>query len=537
MYEQEEYQRCIVCTCRHYYDKFTKHGCFLDGVRYTGEENANLTVVLRAKRFTRYMQVCCNLHRGRDYAYIQKIFFPLYSPRKRRMRTPSITPKTPSNKKAKTFDTPDSTTDDTDKDMWLKAIESARLSIESTTIKDNDLPPKTSSTPGGTTINTTSDQTNRTSSEEECVLEDVAKKISKLSGPGREAALMKLAKRIKVTIVGEQYSLHRLIRGAIAVKAAPAIHAVIADEVIRLGVGRNEYRKVVKPLYNRIRDAIGWVDTPGALFCPKWGVMKDTVTKELSKGPNKAVHKTKSNWKSGGTGCVWTEVDVYLAERLVAYRSELPSTYRMHLKTIATRVSMVDKLLPGMKPAIRVPIDLQDDTKLVLALMADGALLYRRAKIKVAMSQTEVVASVLNEGVQSAHLQIPFFLWANGDSLKSHLENAGYELLQRYTTNEFVVRMPAEYGGAQERIAKVAALVGDSKWIWSMFGVVQNWTRPLASGPFTNDQVSSSNSLTTCPLSPHLTHGTHFRSTNQGCMSRSYTTDIFIGTSSSSMRS
>ena len=164
MYEQEEYQRCIVCTCRHYYDKFTKHGCFLDGVRYTGEENANLTVVLRAKRFTRYMQVCCNLHRGRDYAYIQKIFFPLYSPRKRRMRTPSITPKTPSNKKAKTFDTPDSTTDNTDKDMWLKAIESARLSIESTTIKDNDLPPKTSSTPGGTTINTTSDQTNRTSS-------------------------------------------------------------------------------------------------------------------------------------------------------------------------------------------------------------------------------------------------------------------------------------------------------------------------------------------------------------------------------------
>ena len=47
-------------------------------------------------------------------------------------------------------------------------------------------------------------------------------------------------------------------------------------------------------------------------------------------------------------------------------------------------------------------------------------------------------------------------------SLKSHLENTGYELLQRYTTNEFVVRMPAEYGGAQERIAKVAALVGDA---------------------------------------------------------------------------
>ena len=27
----------------------------------------------------------------------------------------------------------------------------------------------------------------------------------------------------------------------VAVKAAPVIHVVIADEVIRLGVGRNEY--------------------------------------------------------------------------------------------------------------------------------------------------------------------------------------------------------------------------------------------------------------------------------------------------------
>ena len=60
------------------------------------------------------------------------------------------------------------------------------------------LPIKTSSAPGRTTINATSDQTISTSSEEECVFEDVVKK-SKLSGPGREAALMKLAKRIKVS--------------------------------------------------------------------------------------------------------------------------------------------------------------------------------------------------------------------------------------------------------------------------------------------------------------------------------------------------
>ena len=81
-------------------------------------------------------------------------------------------------------------------------------------------------------------------------------------------------------------------------------------------------------------------------------------------------------------------------------------------------------------------------------------------------------------------------MWAQGDSLKAHLENVGYELLQRYTTNDFVVRMPAEYPGLRERIAKVVALVGDSKWIWSIMGVIQNWTRPLSSGPFTTAQAN-----------------------------------------------
>ena len=75
---------------------------------------------------------------------------------------------------------------------------------------------------------------------------------------------------------------------------------------------------------------------------------------------------------------------------LCMHRSELPTTYQTHLKTIATRVAIVDELVPEMRPTIRVPIDLQDETKLHLVAMADGALLYRRAKIKVAMSQTEV---------------------------------------------------------------------------------------------------------------------------------------------------
>ena len=145
---------------------------------------------------------------------------------------------------------------------------------------------------------------------------------------------------------------------------------------------------------------------------------------------------------------------------------------------------------------MRVPIELEDGSKLLLVVMADGALLYRRANIKVVMSQTEMVATVLNEGVQSANAQIPFFMWAQGDTLREHLENAGYELLQRYTTSEFPVwmpapvRMPAEYPGLRTRMTKVVAFVGDSKWIWSVFGVLQNWSRPLASGPFTNAQVN-----------------------------------------------
>ena len=142
-----------------------------------------------------------------------------------------------------------------------------------------------------------------------------------------------------------------------------------------------------------------------------------------------------------------------------------------------------------MGASVRIPIELANGEKLLLVVMADGALLYRRSKIKVAMSQTEMVATVLNEGVQSARAQIPLFAWAKGDTLKEHLENAGYELLQQYTTNQFVVQMPSEYPGARKRIAEVTALVGDSKWIWSVFGVVQNWTRPVASGPFTTAQV------------------------------------------------
>ena len=311
-----------------------------------------------------------------------------------------------------------------------------------------------------------------------------------LQGPTREAVVLGIAEKVKVCIVGKDYTLTELILASTAATATPMVHSVIADECIRLGVSRDGYRNVVRPAYNRIRDAIKWVDAPGALFCPKWGDMKIMMDKEMRKGPNKGVHTMKPNWRVGGDGCVWTEVNVYIEERLIAYRSQLPDTYRNHLRTIDSRVRLVDETLPDLCAAVRVPIDLQDRTKLQLVVMADGALLYRRSKIKVAMSQTEFVATVLNDGVQSGHTQIPFFLYAKGDTLRDHLENAGYDLIQRYTTNDFTVKMPQEYPGAATRIAQVVALVGDSKWLWSVFGVIQNWSRPVSSGPFTTDQVN-----------------------------------------------
>ena len=142
--------------------------------------------------------------------------------------------------------------------------------------------------------------------------------------------------------------MQKLIASAIATKAAPTVHAVIADECIRLGVGRREYRNVIMPTYNRIRDAIGWKDTRGATFCPKWRVMKAKVHIEMKKGPNKAIHIMEPNWHKRGLGCVWTQADIYLAERLIAYRSKLPQTYRDHLKTLARRLSVLEQVLPGM---------------------------------------------------------------------------------------------------------------------------------------------------------------------------------------------
>ena len=62
--------------------------------------------------------------------------------------------------------------------------------------------------------------------------------------------------------------------------------------------------------------------------------------------------------------------------------------------------------------------------------MTDGTLLYRRAKIRVVMSQAEFVTKMFNDGVKSVHTQISFFLYAEGDTLHQHLKNTGYDTLQ-----------------------------------------------------------------------------------------------------------
>ena len=169
-------------------------------------------------------------------------------------------------------------------------------------------------------------------------IRQVLQTMDDLRGPAREAAIMKLAKKIKLQIFGEECSMDRLLRDSMAV---PAIHAVITDEVIRLGVGRREYRAVVVPSFNRIRDAIGWKDVKGVKVCPQWQVMKKKVIVAYGSGPNKALHVVKPDWKNGNEGCVWTEVDLYLAERLIAYRAELVHTSNLthgHVETHHRRV-------------------------------------------------------------------------------------------------------------------------------------------------------------------------------------------------------
>lgn len=60
--------------CSKYFKIFCTAGCVLDDVRYSGSDNINLRPTEQAKRFTRYLQICCNLHRGRDTTYLVSTF-------------------------------------------------------------------------------------------------------------------------------------------------------------------------------------------------------------------------------------------------------------------------------------------------------------------------------------------------------------------------------------------------------------------------------------------------------------------------------
>ena len=66
-------------TCTHSYSKwyklFCSAGCSIEGTRYTGADNSKLDDDTRAKRFTKYLQVWCNLHRGHDVTYLVKYWF------------------------------------------------------------------------------------------------------------------------------------------------------------------------------------------------------------------------------------------------------------------------------------------------------------------------------------------------------------------------------------------------------------------------------------------------------------------------------
>ena len=104
--------------------------------------------------------------------------------------------------------------------------------------------------------------------EKDAAIKRVLEILNALRGPAREAAIMKIAEKVKVKLFGEDFNMRDLVTTSIAAKATEEIHAVIRDECIRLGVGRNDYRAVVKPLFWRIRDAMQWKDRKGATFVP-----------------------------------------------------------------------------------------------------------------------------------------------------------------------------------------------------------------------------------------------------------------------------
>ena len=201
-YAQQYHKECFVCTRhppRHWYNIFCTQGCVLvengTKTRYTGEENKNLLRAKRAERFGRYVQECCNIHHGRDTTYLHQVFFPKYhvsTPKKRRRKTKE-------NNKVSTYrlkyyslmpvrvcmlqavKTEKGNSETHDEDQWENAKKKVRAKIQTSA------------------AGVVADAEDTTDEEEE-LIKEIMKLVSKKSGSAKEAVLIQLSRRLKVSV-------------------------------------------------------------------------------------------------------------------------------------------------------------------------------------------------------------------------------------------------------------------------------------------------------------------------------------------------
>ena len=236
----------------------------------------------------------------------------------------------------------------------------------------------------------------------------------------------------------------------------------------------------------RIFDFVGFKDRPSDPLLPSWDGMKKLMAEHLfQSGDGSHIHKSVG--KKSPHGCVFTDLGSYVSSRYAGEHGDAYAEVSLrHEQTLERRIEQLSKYLPGLQEAdIKNVFSVLDPMLLVLCLMGDGALLYKRQKAKCALSQAEVVYQVLREGVQSAHSQVPGLLWAGGDSLAEMILNCmGESEPLRKLLRPHLVHMPEKDTGPDTRKTKVVSIVGDAKWIWSLMGAIVNWIRPLLSGPF-----------------------------------------------------
>ena len=136
-------------------------------------------------------------------------------------------------------------------------------------------------------------------------------------------------------------------------------------------------------------------------------------------------HIQQSQGKKFPHGCAFADFGSYVSERYAGEHGDAYAKVSMvHDKTLKERITQLAQLLPGLQQGdVKQTFSVLDPLLLVLCLMGDGALLYKRQKSRCALSQAEIVFQILREGVQSAHSQVPALLWAGGDSLQEMIDN------------------------------------------------------------------------------------------------------------------